>query len=78
MTPTADLPQDLVERAMGLPPDGRERLGRLLLSSVAEANATRELIRSRVDDVVSGRVPLLDWRQSLDRLEAEFRGKHPQ
>jgi hypothetical protein len=83
---TADRSVDLVNRLLKLPEQTRIDLANLLLDSVREGFTSleeaekrdKELIRSRVEQVVKGEVPLLDWRESLDQIEKRFREKHAQ
>ena len=77
---------ELVNALLKWPADDRQALARLLADSVRDGFTSleeaerrdREMIRRRIDDVVSGTAVLLDWRESVDRLEAEFREKYPQ
>ena len=55
-----EVPQELLDRAMQLPTASREKFGKLLLESVAEATATRDLIHARIAQLVSGEAKLLD------------------
>ena len=60
-TITADIPQDLMDRALQLPPASREKLGQLLLESLAPPReAVRELLRGRIDELVRGEAELID------------------
>ena len=70
-TTETDLPQDLLDRAMQLPTVGREKLGQILLQSVVDG-AARDLIRSRISQLVSGEVQLLDADDVVADLEREF------
>jgi hypothetical protein len=72
LTTDTDLPQDLLDRAMQLPSTGREKLGQLLLHSVADSISARELIRSRIAQLVGGEVELLDAEEVAADLEREF------
>jgi hypothetical protein len=76
---------ELVNALLKWPEQLRLSLGKLLLDSVKEGFTSleeaeqrdRELIRTRVEQVVRGEVQLLDWRESLDRIERQFREKFP-
>lgn len=76
-----DLPQDLIDRAMQLPPAGREKLGHLLLDSVPApgetTSATRELIRERIGQLVRGEVELLDADDVVADLERRYEPESP-
>lgn len=71
-TTEADLPQDVLERAMQLSPLGREKLGTILLESVRDEAAARDLIRTRIAQLVSGEVELLNAEDVVADLEREF------
>jgi hypothetical protein len=81
-----DSSADLVDRLLKLPEQVRLDLAHLLLDSVREGFTSleeaekrdKELIRKRIEEVVRGEVPLLDWREALDQVEKKFREKHPQ
>jgi len=83
---TTDRSTELVNRLLKLPEQVKLDLANLLLDSVrqgftslAEAEKRdKELIRSRVEQVVRGEVPLLDWREALEQTEKRFREKFPQ
>jgi len=76
----------LVNGLLKWPEDDRLALAKLLFGSVTEgftslekvAARDNEMIRQRIEDVVNGKVELLDWRESLDRIEREFRERFPQ
>ena len=87
-TPTqAALParDELAKCLLALPPDDRLYFAKLLTDSVRDgftsleeaADRDKQLIRERVEQLVSGEVELLDWRKSLDQIEEHFREKFP-
>ena len=67
-----DVPADLLDRAMQLPLASRGKLGQILIASVAEANATRDLIHSRIAQLVSGEAELVDAEVVLADLERRY------
>ena len=67
-----EVPQDLVDRAMQLSPASRTKFGQLLLDSVAETAAARDLIHSRIAQLVSGNAELLDADEVVDELERRY------
>lgn len=85
-TTTVDQSVELVNRLLKLPEETRLDLANLLLDSVREGftsleeadRQAKERIRQRIDDVMNGRVELLDWRESFDQIEKRFREKFPQ
>lgn len=68
MVTETELPQDLVDRAMKLSAAGREKLGQMLLESIS----VKELLRTRIEQLRSGTVELLDADEVADDLEREF------
>ena len=72
-----EIPQDLVERAMQLPLATREKFGHLLLDSVLDRATARELIHSRIAQLVSGEVELRDAEELLLELEAGILPERP-
>lgn len=72
--------RELVAALLKWPANDKEELARLLVDSVREGFTTleeaerwgKDLIRRRIEDVVSGRVPLLDIEDVLADLEREF------
>jgi hypothetical protein len=85
-TAAGDRSAELVNRLLRLPQEVKLDLANLLLDSVREGFTSleeaekrdKEMIRMRVEEVVSGKAELLDWRESLARIEQKFREKHPQ
>jgi putative addiction module component (TIGR02574 family) len=70
---------DLLKRAMSLPPEDRAALASSLLESLDEAvdedseAAWDDEIKRRVDDIRSGRVKTIPGEQVLGRLNARRR-----
>jgi predicted ATPase len=80
--PAADRSTELVDRLLKLPAETRLDLANLLLDSVrqgftslAEAEKRdREMIRSRIDQLVKGEVELLDADEVFRRIDARLAG----
>ena len=75
MSPTmtdTDRPQALVDRALQLPLATREKFGHLLLDSVVDRAAARDLIHSRIAQLVSGEAELVDAEVVLTELERRY------
>ena len=78
---TADRSTELVNRLLRLPDEVKLDLARLLTDSVREgftslddgAKKQKELIRSRLDQLVSGQVELLDADDVVAELERRFK-----
>lgn len=71
------VPQDLLDRAMQLHTASRGKLGQLLLASVTEANAARDLIHSRIAQLVGGEVELRDADELIEELERRYGVENP-
>ncbi|MBA4062942.1 MAG: hypothetical protein C0501_04395 [Isosphaera sp.] len=82
--PAAD-PTPLVDRLLKLPEETRLDLANLLLDSVrqgftslAEAEQRdKEMIRSRIDQLVKGEVELLDAKEVVARLMSRYSKEKP-
>lgn len=80
----ADISAAGVNKLLALPEHERFHLGKLLLDSVREnftsleevERQDREEIHRRIRALENGEMKLLDWRESLDRIESELREKH--
>ena len=80
-TATADRSTELVNKLLKLPEQTRLDLANLLLDSVrqgftslAEAEKRdKEMIRSRLQELVSGKAELIDAKDFLDELEGRTR-----
>src|SRR4051812_16462979 len=80
-TEPADRSTELVDRLLKLPDDVKLDLARLLTDSVREGFASleegqkkqKELIRSRLDQLVKGEVELLDADDVVAELEQRYR-----
>jgi len=76
-TATVDRSTELVNRLLKLPEQTRLDLANLLLDSVRKgftsleeaANSDKALIRSRLEELVSGKVKLIDAKDFLADLE---------
>jgi hypothetical protein len=83
---TTDRSTELVNKLLKLPDEVKLDLARLLMDSVREGFTSleegekkqKELIHSRVEQLVSGQVETRDWRESLADIEKRFREKFPQ
>jgi hypothetical protein len=79
-TATADRSAELVNRLLKLPEQTRLDLAHLLLDSVREGftgldeaeKRDKELIRSRLEQLTSGTVELLDADEVVARLKARY------
>lgn len=78
--PPADRSTELVDRLLKLPAETRLDLANLLLDSVREGFTSlaeaeqrdKELIRSRIDQLVKGEVELLDADEVVRRMRARL------
>lgn len=78
--PAADRSAELVDRLLRLPDDVKLDLARLLTDSVREGFTSlaegekkqKELIRSRLEQLVSGEVEVLDSQQVLANMQARL------
>ncbi len=77
---TADRSEELVNRLLRLPDAAKTDLARLLLDSVRDGFTSleeaekrdKELIRSRLEELVSGKVELLDAADVVSRLKNRY------
>lgn len=84
-TTTADRSTELVNRLLKLPEQTRLDLANLLLDSVREGFTSLEeaekrdknLIRSRLEELVSGNAKLIDAEDFLADLEKRYRKETP-
>lgn len=77
-TAESEVPQDLLDRAMQLPSESRERFGKLLLDSVAESAESRELIRERIAELSDPSTQLLEPEEvfaAIRQRVSEIRGQ---
>ena len=78
--PAADRSTELVDRLLKLPEETRLDLANLLLDSVREGFTSlaeaekrdKEMIRSRIDQLVKGEVELLDADEVFRRIDARL------
>lgn len=82
----ADIPADLIERAMALPLAARERFAVILMEAAAGPpddpelvrKETKELIADRIEGYLSGRYKTVDAKESLEEIERWYRETYPQ
>jgi len=69
----ADLPQDLIDRGMRLPPDARRKFAALLLEGTDAIPAgdpeLKAMLTQRWNDYQSGKIKALTLEESDDRLQ---------
>lgn len=81
---TGEVPAELMGQALSLSTAARERLGLMLLGSLEAGDGpevvrrewTAEVIR-RMDAYDRGEMAASDWRESLARVQAKLRERHP-
>jgi hypothetical protein len=81
---SGSVPEDLVEAALRLPRESRARFASMLLDSLDESGDDPDIVREewqmtiarRVEEIRSGKVKLVDGRQTLMRLREELRERH--
>ena len=82
---TADRSTELVNRLLKLPDEVKLDLARLLTDSVREGFTTldesekkqKELIRSRLDELTSGKAELIDAREMVAELKRRYAKGNP-
>lgn len=79
--PDVDLPQELVDRAMGLPAAARFKLADMLLQSADDPELVRaewnEVIAARAKAYAEGRLPTRDALDVVDEIDTELDAKYP-
>ena len=83
--PGADRSTELVNRLLKLPDEVKLDLARLLTDSVREGFTTldesekkqKELIRSRLDELTSGKAELIDAREMVAELKRRYAKGNP-
>lgn len=83
--PTPDRSVELVNKLLKLPDEVKLDLGRLLLDSVTHGftsldeseNRDKELIRSRLEELVSGKATLLDAKEMVAKLKERYAKGEP-
>lgn len=80
-TATPSVPPDLLRQALALPDAERAELAEHLLDSLpTDATLSREWrdeIAARLAAFERGEMAAADWRESLARVEARLRERHP-
>jgi len=84
-TAAVDRSTELVNRLLKLPEQTRLDLANLLLDSVRKgftsleeaANGDKALIRSRLEELVSGKVELLDAKEVVAKLKSRYSKELP-
>lgn len=82
----ADIPADLLDRAMALSHAGKRKLAGLLAMATEEPPDDPELVRKEVNELIadrlegylSGRYKTVDAKESLQRIREQFLKDHPQ
>lgn len=85
-TPDVDLPNDLVERVLNLPPAAMRKLVDMVYDVLEEPGDDPEVVRKewqaeiarRIEGYLDGTIPAEDAEVSFNRVWQEFLRKHPQ
>ncbi len=81
----AEIPADLLDRAMALSHAGKRKLAGLLAKATEETPDDPELVRKEVNELIkdrlegylSGKYKTVDWRESLERMRAQLKAEFP-
>lgn len=82
----AEIPADLLDRAMALSPAGKRKLAGLLAKATEEPPDDPELVRKEVNELIadrlegylSGRYKAVDGKEMIQRVRDKLREEFPQ